>query len=711
MSSRWIALLAWLCASSALAQSPAVVQVDVQFKGIAVEGVSVVVNGATLTTPASGTVSASVAAGKVNITVVKEGFLPATTTITLQAGQTQRVVIDLEQQVTVEEHVTVSATRTDRRLEDQPMRVETLNAEEIEEKQLMTPGDIVMMLNEMGGLRVQATSPSLGAASVRVQGMRGRYTRFLSDGLPLFGSDVGGLGLLQIPPTDLGQVEVIKGVASALYGAGALGGVVDLLSKRPSKDASGEVLVNRTSRGGTDAVLFGSRPLTDRSSTTMLVGGHFQERNDVDGDGWADLPGYARGVIRPRLFWNDGSGRSVFGTAGVMVEDRNGGTVDAAVLPTTGAPYLESLDTVRIDGGAVAQTPLGTAHVLTARFSATHKDDHHHLGEITEHVLQTTVFSELVLRGAVRRHTWVAGAAYERTTLDPRERPDLAFAYNVPGLFGQDDIELRRWLTVSVSARVDHHSHYGTFASPRASALMRAGGWTSRFSVGGGFFGPTPLTEETEAAGLTRLNVPAPLRAERGRSGSFDLTRVLGPLTLTATLFHYHVGDPVVVERDTYTLINLRDATVTQGMEAVATLRRDAFNVTGTYTYVHSREGVGPDRGEIPLTPRHSAGLVGMWERQDWGRIGVEAYLTGRQRLENNPYRAESSAYLLFGGLVERRFGRVRLFLNVENLGNVRQTDWDPLIRPSRDVDGRWTVDAWAPLDGRNVNGGIRIGF
>jgi len=65
----------------------------------------------------------------------------------------------------------------------------------------MTPGDIVMMLNEMGGMRVQATSPSLGAASVRIQGMRGRYTRVLSDGLKLFG-EVGGLGLLQIPPMD-----------------------------------------------------------------------------------------------------------------------------------------------------------------------------------------------------------------------------------------------------------------------------------------------------------------------------------------------------------------------------------------------------------------------------------------------------------------------------------------------------------------------------
>src|SRR6187399_806628 len=150
---------------------------------------------------------------------------------------------------TVAVTVTVSATRTGTRLDDQPMRVEVLGREEIEEKLMMTPGDIVMMLNEMGGLRVQATSPSLGAASVRVQGMRGRYTRFLSDGLPLFGQAVGGLGLLQIPPTDLEGVEVIKGVASALYGAGALGGVVNLVTRRSRAEPSQEVLVNRSTVG------------------------------------------------------------------------------------------------------------------------------------------------------------------------------------------------------------------------------------------------------------------------------------------------------------------------------------------------------------------------------------------------------------------------------------------------------------------------------
>ena len=66
---------------------------------------------------------------------------------------------------------------------------------------------------------------------------------------------------------------------------------------------------------------------------------------------------------------------------------------------------------------------------------------------------------------------------------------------------------------------------------------------------------------------------------------------------------------------------------------------------------------------------------------------------------------------MIVGALVERRFGRYRLFINAENLGDVRQTHWDPLIRPARAVDGRWTVDAWAPIDGRTINGGVRLRF
>jgi iron complex outermembrane receptor protein len=100
-----------------------------------------------------------------------------------------------------------------------------------------------------------------------------------------------------------------------------------------------------------------------------------------------------------------------------------------------------------------------------------------------------------------------------------------------------------------------------------------------------------------------------------------------------------------------------------------------------------------------------------MWEREDRGRVGVELYYTGSQRLEENPYRDRSEPYFITGLLAERQFGRIRVFINGENLTGVRQTRWDPVLRPVRASDGRWTVDAWAPLEGRNVNGGVRLRF
>ena len=243
------------------------------------------------------------------------------------------------------------------------------------------------------------------------------------------------------------------------------------------------------------------------------------------------------------------------------------------------------------------------------------------------------------------------------------------------------------------------------------SALARAGEWATRFSIGTGFFASTPITEETEAAGLTRLQVVRPLEAERGVSASFDVSRTTGPASYTVTMFASRIADPVHVQQSPYILRNLSDSTTNVGFELLGTLRHEPFALTATYTYVRARETVNGSREDVPLTPRHSAGVVGMWEAEDMGRVGIEWYYTGEQRLEENPYRSVSEPYMIVGLLAERQFGRVRLFINGENLTGVRQTRWDPLLRPTRATDGRWTVDAWAPLEGRNINGGVRLRF
>jgi outer membrane receptor for ferrienterochelin and colicins len=683
-------------------------RVEVRSEGTVVPGADVVVNGQTVKTDASGTVSITATSGAVEITALKEGFVPVTTTVTVVAGQVQLVAVELPHQL--EEHVTVSATRTGRGLEDQPMRVEVLDREEIDEKAMMTPGDVVMMLNEMGGMRVQATSPSLGAASVRIQGMRGRYTRFLSDGLPLFGEQVS-LGLMQIPPLDLGRAEVIKGVASSLYGAGAMSGVVNLVSRRPGPAPERQVLVNRSSRGATDLGLWYSAPLSDRWGLTILGSGNGQERIDVNDDAWADLPRYARGVIRPRLFWDNHAGRSFFATVGGTWEDRIGGTMQGSSLPGVGS-YIEALDTRRVDFGSAFQALLANGAVLSLRGSWLLQHQDHRFGEIAERDDHSTGFGEFTVRRTVRRHTLVGGAAIDSDRFRPIDTPRFAYTFTTPGVFVQDDVDLARWLALSASVRLDHQSAFGNFVSPRVSGLVRRGPWSSRLSYGTGFFAPTPITEETEATGLSRFEV-GQLKPERGKSTSFDVTRAMGPLSTTLTLFHSTVRNPVEVDRsdDQFSIRNLANPTTNTGLEMLAVLKAHDFSLVGNYAYVRSREDSDEGRVDVPLTPRHSVGLDAAWEWADRWRVGLEWYYTGRQRLEDNPFRNVSEPYRLFGALVSRRVGRALLFVNGENLGNVRQTQFDPLIRPSRGVDGRWTVDAWAPLDGRNINGGMRLTF
>jgi iron complex outermembrane receptor protein len=360
----------------------------------------------------------------------------------------------------------------------------------------------------------------------------------------------------------------------------------------------------------------------------------------------------------------------------------------------------------------VGQTLVSNACVIAVRGSGTWQTHDHTFGDTRERDTHNTFFGELSARRKFGQHTIVVGAAFDRDVFNPKNVPQFAYTFTTPGVFAQDDFDVTRWLSVSGSARLDHHSLYGTFLSPRVSALFRAGGWTSRVSVGTGFFPTSALTEETEAAGLTRLAIRMPLRAETGDSASVDVTRTIGPFSATATMFGSRIRDPLFVDRTTtYMLANQPFATTNVGTELLATWRKEPLSINAVYDFVRAREYENTTFEDVPLTPRHSVTVLGTLEDEDVGRIVLEWFYTGRQRLEANPYRDTSPSYTMVGVLAEKVFGKLRVFVNAEDLNNVRQTQFDPLLRPTQGVDGRWTVDEWAPLDGRRINGGVRVKF
>jgi iron complex outermembrane receptor protein len=295
----------------------------------------------------------------------------------------------------------------------------------------------------------------------------------------------------------------------------------------------------------------------------------------------------------------------------------------------------------------------------------------------------------------------------------------MNYTYVVPAFFAQDEFAIGSKVSVSGSGRLDIHNTYSTFFNPRLSALIRLPkNFTARISSGTGTFAPTPFTEETEAVGLSKLMPLRNIKRERAWSASADLGWTSSHLDANATIFGSIIHDPIMLRRssassDALEIVNVHEPTRTIGSELLARLHGGNFGLVLTHTLTHSTEidRETLDRQLVPLTPKHTAGIVGTWEKEDWGRVGIEAFYTGRQRLDENPYRSVSVSYWLIGVLVERRIGPLRLFINAENLGNVRQTKYDPLLRPQRSFDGQWTVDQWAPLDGRVINGGLRLSF
>lgn len=690
------------------------IRVEVVDAGMPVAGATISAGNQSAATDASGIATLTLPPGQVSVTARKDGYEPATAAVDLVPGEERAMRLVLTAKATTRDEATVVAsTRTGRRAEEQAVPVEVLGRDRIQENMLVTPGNVVRSLDEMAALRVQTTSTELGLTTVRIRGLRGQYTRLLSDGVPLYFDLPGGLAPVQIPPMDLDRIEVIPGGASALFGANAVGGVVNLLSRRPGREANREFLVSQSTRDATDVVLWMSSAQTGSWGRTFLVSGHRQNESDVDDDGWSDLPEYQRGVVRQGVFWDNGRGRSASGTAGVTFEKREGGSAIAH----------QALESKMAHGALFGQMPLGR-FILAGAGSLFVQSRTRDFSDGREQQRRQAATIEIALRGTAPRQHWVAGIAADWFANRSGGTPAAAYIAPRGGIFVHDDVQVATWLTVSASARLDYTKGAGDairiddiFFSPRASAVARKGAWAARLSADRSYFAPTPLTEETEAAGFARLSIEGPLEVETARSVSADLMYERRGSAVTLTVFHSRVDDPSVVDRATYTLRTDPEPLVTRGVELRGTARLAPFSVTGTYAHVRAREGGGR---EVALTPRNSAGLVASVGAERRGRVSVHANFTDVQRLDANPYRSRSEPYTVLSVLSELRFGRWRLFANGENLTDVRQTRWDPIVRPallvggtlpSRDVDGRWTVDAWAPLAGRVINGGIRVSF
>ena len=715
-SLRWLLACTILLPAIALAAEgdSGVVTVRVLHETAPIRG-AVIESGTTrAVTDIRGEARLTLAIGSETIRIQREGFGPVSVEVEILAAGNPPVVARLQEESLESQAVIVTATRSGTVVGDQPIRVEAVPEEEIEENLTIQPGNVSTLLNELAGVRMESTAPGLGGAALQIRGMPGRLTQVLADGLPLAGSESGGFGLLQTPPLDLKRVEVIKGVASALYGGSALGGVLNLVSMPPGGDP--QVLINRTSRELTDMEAFASRSLSLHWGYTLSAGANHQARQDLDDDAWADLGRYQRYTFRPRLYYHDESGRSLFLTAGIVDEDRAGGSMPGQTL-ADGTTFIEALHTTRIDGGAIGRLTLDDGRIASARLSATVADHDRRFGDNRVQDTQTTLFGETTISGRAQGHSWVLGAAFAQDRLQTGDAPGVGYTYTVPSIFAQDEFAPADWVILAASGRIDAHSDYGTFFSPRLSALfMPAERWTVRTSIGTGFATPTPFVDEIESTGLGVLEPLTGLQAERAASASIDAQWAANGWEANVSFFGSETRHPLEIRPaptlGRLELVNGDGVRRALGSEAFLRYVAGALQVIGSYTYLDVTQAApGGGRRTVDRVPRQMAELAALLEDEDRGRIGIEVSYTGRQNLVDNPYRRSSPSYVEVNALAELKIGETAIFLNAINLTNVRQAHFDPLLRPTPGAGGQRITELWAPVEGRVFNLGVRLEF
>src|SRR6056297_4310355 len=323
------------------------------------------------------------------------------------APSQQNQIIYLVPQAEEMEEITLVSTRSTRTIEDIPTRVEVIAGEELSEKGNMKPGDIRMLLNESTGIRTQQTSATSYNSSIRIQGLDGKYTQLLRDGLPLYSGFSGGLSLMQIAPLDLKQVEVIKGSSSTLYGGGAIAGLVNLISKTPDEEAELSFMANGTSALGLDLSGFYSEKF-NKVGTTIFASYNLGTPYDPSDNGLTAIPEFDRFTLNPKLFiYRDNTTIKV--GFNLVTEERLGGTIDYVDGDRDRGLYFERNQTDRFSTQLQLEHVMSERMTLTVKNSSSYYDRSIEIPDYSFAGTQFSTFSEANLSLMGERTEWIGG--------------------------------------------------------------------------------------------------------------------------------------------------------------------------------------------------------------------------------------------------------------------------------------------------------------
>lgn len=622
------------------------------------------------------------------------------------------------------DEVIIVSTRTNRSFSNSPTRVEVLDSEELSEKNNMRPANVSMLLHESTGMQVQQTSATSATASIRMQGLDGRYTQLLKDGYPNFGNFAGGLSILEIPPLDLKQVEVIKGPASTLYGGGAIAGVVNFISKTPKEKPEYNFIFNQSNIGQTNAGAYLSGRKKKAGYSLLGLYNH-QKAYDVDRDDFSELPGLKSFTINPTLFFFPSAAVSLVIGNSFSKADYLGG--DMQVIDgkaDTAHTYFEENRTIRNITHFELETLLKNSSRLVLKQSISLFNRRLSVPGYEFEGSNTNAFSDISYHFRKGKHNFVSGLnlIYERFThkiIDSTE--DQSAKSFTAGLYLQDTWDLSEAVKIEAGLRADHvnwksihYSRSSLFLLPRISLLARFSKvLSSRIGAGFGYKAPTIFTEQTEALQYRKIQALNDQDSEK----SFGLTADINyrkqvtkafSININQLFFYTNIRRPLVLQENSsgyYYFINAGTPVNSFGFETnLRLIFKENLKFFTGYTYTNAKASYRPGNTKLPLVPEHKLNLTLVYEKEDNFKLGIEGYFTGNQYL-NNDNRTPS--FWEFGAMAEKTIRKLCLFINFENFTDQRQSRYKPVVNPPH--ANPVFDDIWNHTEGFVLNGGVKL--
>lgn len=682
--------------------------------------------------------------GKYIVEIRSVGFKVIKKEITVPNNE--RIEIELEESTLSMDEVVVTGTMQPTFVSASPVKVEVITSKHLNTYIPSASTSVIEGISLVNGVQEVVACGVCFTNSISINGLPGPYTAILMDGSPIYGNLASVYGLNGIPSMIIDRFEVIKGPSSTLYGSEAVAGVINIITKDPSK----QPLFSADIMGTSHLESFGNfsyAPIIGKSSG--FIGLNYAYINDFDDqndDGFGDNINLDRISLFTKwnIFRPSGKRFSISGK--YYYEDRRNGVEEYLTnrnyqkLRGSKEVYGESIYTNRLE--VFGTYEFSVLENTRLDFSASIHDQDSYYGSDYYKASQNILFGNFIWAKAFNKHSLTNGLTLRYQTYDDNtiatenngiSEPDQQF---IPGVFIQDEWEISNRFTALSGMRLDHYQDHGLILAPRLNLKYKPGQWTTlRSNFGTGFRIVNLFTEDHAfVTGQREVIIEEELQPEESYNLSLNLNHIFtigaSQGMLDVDVFYTYFTNKITPDYETEGQIRYANS------NGYAVSKGIGFNIQQEFTFplafnlgINLQDVTEKENGEvrdIEFAPKWTGILTANYNHKKWKTtFGYTARVTGNMALpevydldENgnplpNARPTSSTPFAIHNLQIAKTLKRGwSIYGGVQNIFDYVQP-WSPLVGtndPNSNIgfsDSFDTAYAYSPIHGREFYLGI----